>query len=117
MIRTSTHFKQISQKSSEVKDVYWLYATRLTGTYPPDSANSGKWLIFRHESHIDELWVKIKQATENGILGRSSKVATAKPNSNAQENGTKVICVYTYNWTDEEDVMQIRNELRGLGSR
>ena len=44
-----------------------------------------------------------------------SKVATAKDNPNAANSNTKVICVYTYDWTDEEDVMRIRQELRQLG--
>ena len=26
-----------------------------------------------------------------------------------------MICVYTYNWTDEDDVKKIREELRQLG--
>ncbi len=27
----------------------------------------------------------------------------------------KVICVYTYDWTDEADVRRVRQELRALG--
>jgi hypothetical protein len=53
---------------------------------------------------------KIKKATEDGLLGCSSKVATATSNSNV-----KVICVYTYDWTDEKDVMRVRSELKRLG--
>jgi len=42
-------------------------------------------------------------------------VATAKPNPHATKANTKVICVYTYDWTDESDVMRVRAELRNLG--
>ncbi|MBI4190314.1 MAG: DUF1917 domain-containing protein [Betaproteobacteria bacterium] len=96
-------------------DAYWLYAERKTGTYPAATANCGKWLIFVPMSRVDEVWAKIKLATEEGKLGSSVKVATAKPNSNATNLDTKVICVYTYDWTDEEDVRGIRQELRQLG--
>ena len=48
-------------------------------------------------------------------MGEMSKVAAAKDNPNATNSSIKVICVYTYDWTDEEDVMRIRQELRQLG--
>ena len=48
-------------------------------------------------------------------MGSSSKVATAKPNPNAVSQDAKVICVYTYDWSDEADVMKIREELKKLG--
>lgn len=77
--------------------------------------NSGKWLIFSNNNNIDMLWMKIKKATEKGLLGRFSKVATAKPNSNAPNSDMKVICVYTYDYKDIYDVFRIRAELRKLG--
>lgn len=42
-------------------------------------------------------------------------MSTARPNPNATDSSTKVICVYTYDWTDQEDVMRIRQQLRDLG--
>ena len=64
---------------------------------------------------MDTVWRKIKKATEEGKLGDSAKVATAKFNPNATNHNTKVICVYTYDWTDTEDVKRIREELRKIG--
>jgi len=64
---------------------------------------------------VDAVWATIKEATEAGRLGGSAKVATAKPNPYATDPNTKVICVYTYDWTDEADVRRIRVELRALG--
>ncbi|MHA1328951.1 MAG: putative phosphothreonine lyase domain-containing protein [Promethearchaeota archaeon] len=61
------------------------------------------------------LWFKIKEALNTGKLGHSAKVSTARPNPNTQDPNKKVICVYTYNWTDEEDVIRIREELRKIG--
>lgn len=48
-------------------------------------------------------------------LGSSAKVAAARPNPNPTNSDTKVICVYTYDWTDKEDVQRVRQELRQLG--
>lgn len=100
---------------SQVTDEYWIFAERKQGTYPPHSKNGGKWLIFVPLERIDKIWSKIKLAIESGKLGEMSKVATAKDNANATNSSTKVICVYTYDWTDEQDVMRIRQELRQLG--
>ena len=66
-------------------------------------------------AQIDEVWDKIRVATEQGRLGRSAKVATAKPSPLAKNPAVRVICVYTYDWTDEVDVKRVRAELRTLG--
>jgi hypothetical protein len=100
---------------SQITDEYWLYAERKRGQYPKANTKSGKWLVFVPVSQVDEVWAKIKHATEDGLLGDSAKVATARPNPNASDPSKKVICVYTYDWTDEEDARRIRDELRTLG--
>jgi hypothetical protein len=104
-----------NRKPSEVTDVYWLYAKRKSGVYPEHAERGGKWLIFVPEQQIDEVWEKIALATEQGLLGGSAKVATAKPNPNAVDPNKRVICVYTYDWADEEDVRRVRQALRELG--
>ena len=100
---------------TEVTEVYWLYAIRQKGTYPKPTPRSGKWLVFVDRNEVNVIWAAIKEATEAGRLGGSAKVATAKPNPYATDPKTKVICVYTYDWTDEADVRRIRTELRSLG--
>lgn len=102
-------------KPSEVTEVYWIYAIRKKGQYPKSTPRSGKWLIFVDPKNVDEVWLKIKKAVEEGKLGSSAKVATAKPSPLAGKSNAKVICVYTYDWTDEKDVKRIREELRKLG--
>jgi hypothetical protein len=104
-----------STTPSEITDVYWLLAERKFGTYPESTERCGKWLIFVPVAEIDELWVKIALATEEGRLGGSAKVATSKPNPNARDPNTRVICVYTYDWTDAEDRGRVRQALRELG--
>ena len=100
---------------SQVTDEYWLFANRTQGGYPQHSKNGGKWLIFVPIERVDQVWSKIKLATEAGRIGEMSKVATAKANPNGVNSSIKVICVYTYDWMDEADVMRIRQELRQLG--
>lgn len=104
-----------SQQPSLVTDEYWIRAERQIGTYPSHSERAGKWLIFIPIKDLDDTWERIRIATENGYLGASSKTATAKPNQNAVTQNQKVICVYTYDWTDRQDVMRIRDKLRQLG--
>lgn len=101
-------------KPSEVTDVYWLFAYRKKGEYPKATPRSGKWLIFVDPEEVDEWWAKIKDAVEEGKLGGCAKVSTAKPNPYATSR-KRVICVYTYDSTDEKDVKRIREELRKLG--
>ncbi|MBI5243625.1 MAG: DUF1917 domain-containing protein [Elusimicrobia bacterium] len=100
---------------SQSTDAYWVFAERKTGQYPEATDRSGKWLIFVPLGKIDVVWERIKQATEEGKLGGSAKVATARPNPNAADPTKKVICVYSYDWKDREDIMRIRAELRALG--
>jgi len=102
-------------KPSGIKDVYWLHTERRIGTYPQHTAKGGKWLVFVSAADVDHLWETIKLATEEGKLGSAAKVSTAKPNPNAKDPNQRVICVYTYDCTDEEDVMRIRQTLRELG--
>ncbi len=109
----SVHYSD--PKPSEVTDVYWIYAMRKKGNYPKSTQRSGKWLIFVDPKNVDEVWAKIKEATEAGKLGDCAKVATAKPNQLSGKSKARVICVYTYDWTDERDVRRVREELRNLG--
>jgi Bles03-like protein len=102
-------------RPSEVTAVDWIYAQRRVGKYPATTPKSGKWLVFRDFGHIDAMWAKIKSATEAGRLGARSKVSTAKPSPLAIDQVNKVVCVYTYDSDDVEDVMRVRKELRGMG--
>ena len=103
------------RRPSKVHDAYWLCAERKFGEYPEHAERGGKWLIFVPVVAIDEVWARIRDATERGILGGSAKASTARPNPNAADPKARVICVYTYDCTDEKDVMRVRAQLRSLG--
>ncbi|MBY0433609.1 MAG: DUF1917 domain-containing protein [Cyclobacteriaceae bacterium] len=100
---------------SKIKSRYWIQVIRKKGKYPKDTERSGKWLIFSDKNEIDQIWGRVKLLTENGHLGFASKVSTAKENPNAKKSDVGVICVYSYDWTDEKDVRRIREELRKIG--
>ncbi len=101
-------------KPSEETGLPWVMAWRRQGEYPERGEKGGKWLIFVPLSDLDGVWAKVRHATEEGRLGGSSKAATACNPSFADPAG-RVICVYTYDQTDEADVMRVRAELREVG--
>jgi hypothetical protein len=117
--RASNGFDPGAQRDlpSCIKDDYWIYAYRQTGTYPAHAHRGGKWLIFVPTQSVDEVWQKISLAVEGGHLGESAKVSTSRPNPIAQNRSKRVICVYTYDSDDAVDVRRIRAVLRALGIR
>jgi hypothetical protein len=97
---------------SQVSADFWIGAYRRVPGYP--QAGAGKWLIHARSAHIDNLWRIVMLATEEGYLGSYSKVSTASlPYTEA--TGIYVICIYTYDRNDREDILRIREALRELG--
>ncbi len=97
----------IDSKTGECLDGVWELADK------PSVPRSGKWLIFVHRHEVQAVWNSIKTATEEGKLGQASKVSTAYDAGYSPSQ--HVICVFTYDWTDSEDVLRVRKELRELG--
>ena len=92
----------------------WIHVFRKMDDYPEDTDRSGKWLIWLSVQTIDRYWQSIREAVERGQLGNEAKVSTAA-SPQARAGKPYVICVYTYDYDDETDVMRIREELRRLG--
>lgn len=111
------HWKS-SETPSLVTNDYWIYAFAKKSENSIKNLNyidGGKWLIFVDINEVDRVWQIIKKATENGLLGESSKAATALLSPHAIADDKKVICVYTYNWHDIEDVFRVEKSIRSLG--
>lgn len=93
-------------------------------------------MIFRSTEQIDDVWEQIKTAVEDGMLGFEAKVSTCYekrgklhicffllPRSRIAKifyamftaNAAHVICIYTYDHTNEIDVLRVREELRTMG--
>lgn len=83
--------------------------------YPPHTDRGGKWLLFVERGEVDEAWKSITRALKVGMLGSHAKVSTARPNPHGNNPRQHVICVYTYDSDDEDDVMRVRESLRELG--
>ncbi|XP_031568577.1 uncharacterized protein LOC116303216 isoform X1 [Actinia tenebrosa] len=71
---------------------------------------SGKWMIFASSKHIDDIWFTIAKAVVAGKLGMTTKVSTKNPPKKSH-----VICVYTENFTNKDDVRRVEKGLRDLG--
>lgn len=104
----------ILRPPSKVRDDYQVHAENPSPS-KEWTDRSGKWLIFTSFKKLDETWKLIAEETEAGRLGISAKTATAKPNGLAKNPWIKVICVYTHDATDREDVMRVRERLREIG--
>ena len=60
------------------------------------------------------MWTTITRAVERGQLGPHTKVSTTRPNPPANSD-KHVICVYTSDYRDREDVMRVLRMLRAMG--
>jgi hypothetical protein len=97
---------------SKIRDAYWIESTAPSGNW---SENSGKWLLFISTGRVDSVWRIIDLETKAGRLGIAAKVATAKHNELSTSTSVRLICVYTYDCTDLDDVRRVRQRLRELG--
>ena len=102
-------------RPSSFKQHPWIYAEdpkRAGRQANPEVV--GKWLVFVQAADVDAVWEKVSAATLSGQLGLAAKVATAWQNPLARSS-KRVICVYTYDFSDHEDVARVLVALRDLG--
>ncbi|VXC77764.1 conserved hypothetical protein [Burkholderia sp. 8Y] len=100
-----------SDKPSEDMSCKWHYKNSPShNDFSPTDA-TGKWCIFVSTVDVDEEWRKISDAIESNKL-MCAKVSTALRSMG--RNG-HVICVYTRDWADRQDVMCAREVLQSLG--
>jgi hypothetical protein len=106
--------RAVARNPSEVTDDFWIRASA------PENANkdvtkSGKWMLFTPGDARDEVWAKIRTATEAGDLGYAAKAATARSNALSVSPRVLLTCVYTYDCEDQSDVTPVLVGLRELG--
>ncbi|MGY5877204.1 MAG: DUF1917 domain-containing protein, partial [Candidatus Thorarchaeota archaeon] len=95
-------------------EVYPLTIEHIDAVASKYNIFSGKWLLFRPPNLIDEVWSMIASAVTRGELGVAAKVAS-NLNRIVSNKTTHEICVYTYDYRNESDVMRVFNGLRALG--
>ena len=93
---------------------YWIYGEFVgEGCYEDRQTYVGKWLIFVPRESVDEVWERIRQATEIGGLGIASKVSTSRPSG--YKSADHVICVYTHDFRDKANAGEVLKGLRRIG--
>lgn len=91
---------------------------------------SGKWLIYENSDQVDQRWNKVMNAVASGRGYGQAKVSTRKAIEGAplaqrsithgaegwgrctQDSSGHVICTYVDDYTDKQDVDELRNVLR-----
>lgn len=73
-------------------------------------ATCGKWMLFIPSTQIVTVWANIENAVNNGRLGHVAKCSVA-PNN----RGIHLICVYTKDYSDLDDVTRVLTRLRTMG--
>lgn len=98
---------------SQVPGVYWVEAKSQQPDTPQPTARSGEWRIPTTVQAIDALWERIKMATQAGQLGYKAKAST-RPAKGQADGDARVICVRTYDGTDQADVERIAAQLHEM---
>ncbi|KAH3920329.1 hypothetical protein HBI56_068580 [Parastagonospora nodorum] len=71
---------------------------------------SGKWMLFPKLEEVNQVWKKVVEGVINNRLGPTAKVAPdeGKP-------GDRLICIYTRDFRDQDDVLRVLLELETMG--
>ncbi|EHY55364.1 hypothetical protein HRR83_008810 [Exophiala dermatitidis] len=89
---------------------------------------SGKWMMFVPTDDIDRVWAIVARGVWEGKLGTSAKVAVATAGEEEEQEGQvsrsnrygaqqnqRLICVYTYDFSDRVDVKRVLLGMKDLG--
>ncbi|KAF2007820.1 DUF1917-domain-containing protein [Amniculicola lignicola CBS 123094] len=80
--------------------------TRLNELAAQTNVISGKWMLYPKPEDLTPVWRLVIEAVINNRLGPTAKVA---PNNG--RTGDRLICVYTKDFRDTEDVLRVLKEL------
>lgn len=103
-------YRHLLPRPSTYTEDWWLWQEGPEQDYEEDY--SGKWLVFVPTGHVDDWWGLLRIGVERGHLGTGAKVATAAPSSAEISPNTRVICIYTYDYRDHDDVRRVLAGLR-----
>lgn len=76
------------------------------------SFTSGKWMLFPYPEDVNRQWAIVAEATVNRELGTAAKVA---PDNGKGDRVPRLICVYTKDFSDMDDVKRVLGRLMELG--
>ncbi|ROW01809.1 hypothetical protein VPNG_07819 [Cytospora leucostoma] len=72
---------------------------------------TGKWMLFIEPAFVDDIWATVARATVKNELGIAAKVAPREERGSAKE---RLICIYTYDFSDKADVARVLHRMRQL---
>ncbi|MEP6985552.1 MAG: putative phosphothreonine lyase domain-containing protein [Chloroflexota bacterium] len=98
---------------SRMNAVYWIESKPLMATRVL-SPRTGEWRIETTLDKVDDLWAKIRKATEESQLGYKSKVSTSAAKGQSHTSA-RLIVVRTYDADDSGDVSRVEAALHELG--
>ena len=86
---------------------HWVYAVapRAGRDYPEHTIRGGKWMIFVDAEERYEIWRRVCNTLEDGLLGYFAKMSLTP------RDGRHVICIYTSDSRDVSDIKRIRRAL------
>ncbi|KAG8162633.1 hypothetical protein KVR01_007111 [Diaporthe batatas] len=72
---------------------------------------TGKWMLFVEPNSVNEVWASVAQATARNELGIAAKVAPREERGSARE---RLVCIYTHDFRDKDDIARVLHRLRQL---
>ena len=72
---------------------------------------SGKWMLFPSTDKVNEVWALVANAVAEGELGHAAKVAV---DDGGGDDKARLICAYTEDYANKEDVKRVLDRLVGL---
>ncbi|KAL2210737.1 DUF1917-domain-containing protein [Sarocladium strictum] len=73
---------------------------------------AGKWMLFCPPGEVNDIWSAVARATANNELGIAAKVAPKSEDEDPRKD--RLVCVYTADFRDREDVGRVLQRLREL---
>jgi hypothetical protein len=70
---------------------------------------SGKWMLFPEPSSVNTVWEVVAHATAKNELGTAAKTETR-----SEAKKERLVCIYTGDFRDKDDVARVLNRLRQL---
>lgn len=68
-------------------------------------------MLFVEPGLVNEVWERVAQATVRNELGIAAKVAPREERGSPRE---RLVCIYTYDFRDRDDVARVLHRLRQL---
>lgn len=68
-------------------------------------------MLFVEPTRVNEVWERVATATARNELGVAAKVAPREERGSARE---RLVCIYTYDFRDRDDVARVLHRLRQL---